>query len=65
MPDQRLSRRGKVAIALGILGGLAFLLAALVTFLREGDWPAKYVSAALSIFAVMVIAVRRRARRLG
>jgi hypothetical protein len=60
---QSLSGRGKVAIALGILAGLSFLLAALMIFIREGDWPAKYVSAGVTIFAVIFIAIRRRASR--
>ncbi|HEY0005484.1 MAG TPA: hypothetical protein VGB17_11795 [Pyrinomonadaceae bacterium] len=60
-PD--LSRRGKVAMALSILASLSFFTTALVIFIREGDWPAKYISAGLTILAITFIAVRRRASR--
>ncbi|MFN2492131.1 MAG: hypothetical protein ABR501_04515 [Pyrinomonadaceae bacterium] len=61
MEKQVLSTQGKIAIALGVVASLRFLIAALVVFLQTGDWPAKYVSAGVSILAVMFIAIRRRA----
>lgn len=61
MAKQSLGRRGTVAIALAILASLSFLIAALVIFIREGDWPAKYISAGVTILAVTFIAIRRRA----
>ena len=63
MPEQVLTRRFKVALVVGILAALSFFVAALVTFLREGDWPAKYVSLGAGILAAMFIARRRRIRR--
>jgi hypothetical protein len=59
-----LSWRGKLAIVLGILASLSFFVAAFVVFLRERDWPAKYIYAGTSILAVIFIALRRRRRRL-
>ena len=58
-----LSKRGKVAIVLGVLASASFFMTALVIFIREGDWPAKYISAGVTILAVMFIAIRRRASR--
>lgn len=52
-----------MAIALAILASLSFFIAALVTFIRERDWPARYVSAGVTILAVTFIAIRRRASR--
>jgi hypothetical protein len=43
---------------------LSFFIAAFVVYLRERDWPAKYIYAAVSILALMFIALRRRSRRL-
>ncbi len=63
MRDQTLTRRIKVAILLGVLVGFGFLVAAVIVFIQEGDWPARYVSAGFTILAVMFIAVRRRTRR--
>lgn len=63
MADQTLTKRMKVAILVSILVAFAFLVAAVVVFIQEGDWPARYVSAGFTILAVMFIAVRRRTRR--
>jgi hypothetical protein len=59
MMRQSLSGRVKVAIALAVLAGLSFLAAALIIFIRKGDWPARYISAGVTILAVTFIAVRR------
>ena len=56
-----LSTRGRIVVALGLLMSLSFLIAALVTFMQKGDWPAAYVSAGATILAVMFIAIRKRA----
>ncbi len=61
MPDQTFTRR--VAILFGVLVALSFLVAALVIFIREGDWPARYVAGGTTILAAMFIAVRRRTRK--
>ena len=58
-----LGGRIKVAIALAVFAGLGFLVAALVIFIREGDWPARYISAGVTILAVTFIAVRRLTSR--
>ncbi len=63
MADQDLTKRVKVAIVLGALVSLGFLVAALVTFIQDGDWPARYVSAGIGILAAMFIAVRRARKR--
>ena len=63
MPDQVLTKQVKVALLFGVLVALGFLVAALVTFIQKGDWPASYVSAGVGILAGMFIAIRRRARR--
>ena len=63
MAKQRLSPRHKVAIALCVLASMSFLIAALVTFIQKGDWPAQYIYAGLTILAAMFIAIRRRASR--
>lgn len=62
MPDQLLTKR-RIAIVLGVLVALAFLIAAAVIFIQEGDWPARYISAGIGILAVMFIAARRQARK--
>jgi hypothetical protein len=64
MENPGLKTRHKIGITLVVMTSLGFLIAALVTFLREGDWPAKYISAALTLLAAMFIAFRRRAARL-
>jgi len=63
MTEQTLNKRAKVAIALGILTSLGFFLTALLIFIREGDWPARYISAGVTILAVLFIALRRRTSR--
>ena len=63
MAEQTITKRVSVAILLGVLVAFAFLVAATVVFIQEGDWPARYVSAGFTILAVMFIAVRRRTRR--
>lgn len=63
MSDQTLPKRARVAILFGVLLAFGFLIAALVTFIREGDWPAGYVSAGVSVLAVMLIVIRRRSRK--
>jgi len=63
MPDQALTKRATVGIVLGVLVALSFLVAALVTYIQEGDWPARYVSASITILAVILIAVKRRTSR--
>jgi hypothetical protein len=63
MAKQSPGRRGKVAIALAMLASLSFFIAALVIFIREGDWPAKYISAGVTILAVTFIAIKRQASR--
>jgi hypothetical protein len=60
MANQNLGSRGKIAISLGILASLGFLIAALVIFIREGDWPARYIYAGVAILSVMFLAIRRR-----
>lgn len=60
MPDQILTKRVKVALVLGVLIALSFFVAAVVTFIQVGDWPASYVSAGVTILAAMFIALRRR-----
>jgi uncharacterized membrane protein YfcA len=65
MKEQPISRRGKIAIALCILASLGFFIASLVVYIRERDWPAKYVSAGVSLLAVMFIARRRRRARMA
>lgn len=59
------SKRAQIAVVLAILASAGFVCAAVVTFIREGDWPAKYLSAAATILLVVVIAFKRRARRSG
>ena len=49
-----------------VLGGLAtagLIIAAMVTFTRERDWPAKYLYAAAMIWLMIFIALKRLARR--
>lgn len=55
-----MTKRDKVAVVLCVLASLSFLVVAIVVFIQEGDWPAKYISAAVTILAVMFIAMRRR-----
>jgi hypothetical protein len=55
--------KGKLLIVLAGLASAAFIIAAVVTFVRERDWPAKYLYAAAMIWLVVFIALRRRARR--
>jgi hypothetical protein len=50
-------------IGLAFLASAGFVVAAVVTFIREGDWPAKYLSAAAMILLVVGVALKRRARR--
>jgi len=63
MPEQALTKRATVGIVFGVLVALSFLVAALVTYIQEGDWPARYVSAGITILAVILIAVKRRTSR--
>jgi hydrogenase-4 membrane subunit HyfE len=63
MTDQVLTKCFKVVIVLGVLLAMGFLVAALFTFLQQGDWPARYVATATFILGVLFIAARRRARR--
>ena len=63
MTEQPLKKRAKVAIVICILASLGFLIAAVAIFIREGDWPARYISAGVTILAVLVIALRRRTSR--
>lgn len=58
-----LSKRVKIVIALAFLASAGFVVAAVMTFIREGDWPAKYLSVAATILLVVVIALKRRARQ--
>lgn len=58
-----LGTKGKVLIVLAGLASAGFIIAAVVTFARERDWPAKYFYAAAIIWLVVFIALRRRARR--
>jgi hypothetical protein len=52
MPDQTLTKRIRVAVLLGVLVALSFLVAAVVIFIQDGDWPARYVAAGITILAV-------------
>ena len=63
MVKQSFSGWGKLVIMLCILASLSFLITALVIFIREGDWPARYISAGVTILAVMFVALKRRASR--
>ena len=63
MANQVLTKRGKVVIVLCALVALSFLVAALVTFIQTGDWPARYVYAGVLILAGIFIGIRKRARR--
>jgi hypothetical protein len=58
-----LSNGAKLVIVLAILASGGFIIAAVVTFIREGDWPAKYLSIAATILLVLVIGLKRRSRR--
>ena len=57
------SKRSQIAVVLAILGSAGFVCAAAVTFIREGDWPAKYLYTAAMILLIVVIGLKRRARR--
>jgi hypothetical protein len=52
MSDQVLTKRVRVAILLGVLIALSSLVAALVIFVQEDDWPVRFVSAGFTILAV-------------
>ena len=53
----------KLFFLVGILASAGFVVAAAVRYGREGDWPAKYLSAAMMILLVLMIGLKRRARR--
>jgi membrane protein implicated in regulation of membrane protease activity len=55
--------KGKLLLVLAALVSAGFVIAAVVTFLRVGDWPAKYLYVAATILLFVVIALKRRARR--
>ncbi len=57
------NRRARLAVALGFLVGPSLLIIALVIFIREGDWPARYISAGVTVLAVTFILIRRRISR--
>jgi hypothetical protein len=50
-------------MALGVLAGLTFLIIALVIYLQDRDWPARYLGAGVTILAVVFVLMRRAARR--
>jgi hypothetical protein len=60
MTKHSFSTTGKIAIVLGILASLGFFVAALAIFIKERDWPARYLSVGVTILAVILIAIRRR-----
>jgi hypothetical protein len=57
------SNGAKLLIVLAVLASFGFIVAAVVTFIREGDWPAKYFYIAAMILLVLVIGLKRRSRR--
>ena len=59
-----LSTRAKLVIVIRVMASAGFIVAAVVTFIQEGDWPAKYLSAAAMILLVLVIGLKRRRRQL-
>ncbi|MEP6636552.1 MAG: hypothetical protein ABJB97_07480 [Acidobacteriota bacterium] len=61
MTRRNLNTLGRVVMVLGVCAGLAFLILALVIFIQEHDWPAKYISIGVGILAATFIAFRRRA----
>jgi len=58
-----LSTRAKLVIAIGALTSTGFIVAAVVTFIQKGDWPAKYLYAAAMILLVLVIGLKRHRRQ--
>ena len=58
-----LGTKAKIVLILTVLVSACLIAAAVVTYVREGDWPAKYVYAAAITFLVVAIAVKPRARR--
>jgi hypothetical protein len=54
--------KAKLLLVLATLVSAGFVIAAVVTFLRVGDWPAKYLYVAAMIWLVVVIALKRRVR---
>jgi uncharacterized membrane protein YbaN (DUF454 family) len=53
----------KVLIVVAALIGVGFIIAAVVTYVRVGDWPARYLYAAALILLFVVIALKRLGRR--
>jgi hypothetical protein len=60
MSKHGFSTQAKIAIVLGLLASLSCFVAAVVIFIKERDWPARYLSAGVTILAVIFIAIRRR-----
>ena len=66
MIKENLGSWAKIAIALGFVAGLSFLILAVVIFIQEGDWPARYISTGVTIWSVTFIAIMRlTSRRRG
>ena len=63
MTLQGLSRRGKIAFALGIVASVFCFATAIVIYVRERDWPARYIFAGVTILSVMFRVMRRQATR--
>ncbi len=61
MSDRKFNRLGKIVIAVGVCAALAFFILAIVIFIQERDWPARYISMGCAILAATFIAARRRA----
>lgn len=55
--------KGKLILVLGGLASAGLIIAAMVTFIRERDWPAKYLYPAAMIWLVIFNALKRLARR--
>lgn len=58
-----LDMKRKLILALVGLVSAGFIIAAVVTFVHDRDWPAKYLYAAAMIWLFVVVALKRRARR--
>ena len=53
----------KLFFVIGVLASAGFVVAVVVRYGREGDWPTNYLSAAMMILLVLMIGLKRRARR--
>jgi len=61
--NRTLGVTAKVLIVLAALIAVGFIIGAVVTYMRVGDWPARYLYAASLILLFVVIALKRLGRR--